>query len=73
MVTEEPLTSVSFHSNGQIIAVGGMNGALMLYDLRKLSTPMLKLGGHDTPIKSVCFADRPEKFNNNSKDSINTR
>ena len=61
VATEQPITSVAFHSNGQMIAVGGMNGGLTIYDLKKLSSPIIKLNGHDTPIKSVCFSEKIEK------------
>lgn len=56
--TEQPLTSISFNDDGQMIAVGGMSGGLMIYDLRKYQSPMFKLAGHDTPIKSVFFAEK---------------
>lgn len=35
-----------------------MSGGLTIYDLRKIQTPLLKLSGHDTPIKSVCFSEK---------------
>ncbi len=35
-----------------------MSGGLMIYDLRKIQTPLFKLNGHDTPIKSVCFSEK---------------
>lgn len=39
-----------------MLAAGGMNGKLLVYDLRKMPQPLsTKLSGHDTAIKSVCF------------------
>jgi WD40 repeat protein len=34
--TDEPITSITFNENGQILAAGGLNGGLMIYDLRKI-------------------------------------
>jgi|688.fasta_scaffold355615_2 hypothetical protein len=41
-----------------MLAAGGMSGSLLIYDLRKIQSPLFKLNGHDTPIKSVCFTEK---------------
>lgn len=33
----------------------------MIYDLRKIQSPLLRLTGHDTPIKSVCFSEKEKE------------
>lgn len=62
--TSEPLTSVSFNDDGLIIAAGGINGSIMIYDIRRLTRPFLKLLGHDTPIKSICLEKKREGTRN---------
>ena len=53
--SEEPLTSINFHSDGHTLIAGGMYGALFVYDLRKPSKPREKLTGHDSAIKHTLF------------------
>lgn len=38
LVTDSPLTSVSFMEDGVTIAVGSSNGKIMIYDLRSSAT-----------------------------------
>jgi hypothetical protein len=41
-----------------MLAAGGMSVSLLIYYLRKIQSPLFKLNGHDTPIKSVCFTEK---------------
>lgn len=51
--TEEPLSSVALHHNGQILIAGGMYGSIYAYDLRYPTKPQNKLIGHETAIKHM--------------------
>jgi WD40 repeat protein len=61
--TEEPLTSISFSEDGQMLAAGGMNGGLLVYDLRKIQVPLFRLTGHCSAVKNVCFNERDKMQN----------
>lgn len=50
---EEPLTSVCFYGDGHTIVLGGINGSLLVYDLRMPSAPNGRLSGHESAIKSI--------------------
>lgn len=55
ITSEEPLTSINFHSDGHTLVAGGNYGGLFVYDLRKPSKPREKLIGHDSAIKHTVF------------------
>lgn len=55
ITSEEPLTSINFHSDGHTLVAGGNYGGLLVYDLRKPSKPREKLIGHDSAIKHTVF------------------
>ena len=66
LTTEAPLTSIAFNSDGQTIAVGNINGSILLYDLRYWSAAKATLNGHDSQINHIEFAKKM-KISNNSK------
>ena len=69
ITSEEPLTSINFHSDGHTLIAGGMYGALFLYDLRKPSKPREKLTGHDSAIKYTVFIKEYEPSKSNMSNS----
>jgi hypothetical protein len=46
-----------------MLAAGGVDGGLFIYDLRKIQVPLFRLNGHNSGVKNVCFNER-EKMQN---------
>ncbi|RXG50973.1 Protein NEDD1 [Armadillidium vulgare] len=53
--TENPLTCISFMTNGQSVAVGTMKGEVIVYDLRMLSHPLYKTKAYKGPVYDLKF------------------
>ncbi|KAB7496238.1 Protein NEDD1, partial [Armadillidium nasatum] len=53
--TENPLTCISFMTNGQSVAVGTMKGEVIAYDLRMLSHPLYKTKAYKGPVYDLKF------------------
>jgi protein NEDD1 len=76
--TTYPLTSISFHTDGQTIAVGSTNGTISIYDLRYSSSPKLIISDHNTAINHLEFSmkstksQNPNASLNNSKLDLNS-
>ena len=76
--TTSPLTSISFHTDGQTIAVGSTNGKISIYDLRYSSSPKLIISDHNTAINHLEFSmkstksQNPNASLNNSKLDLNS-
>jgi hypothetical protein len=56
-----------------MLAAGGMNGGLMIYDLRNIQTPLMKFTGHDTSVKSLCFSEKDKTKEKDSKEPIKAK
>jgi WD40 repeat protein len=62
--TNTPLTSVSFNIDGQTIAVGNINGGILIYDLRNSTAPKQIITEHNTTINHLEFSIKLSKSSN---------
>jgi hypothetical protein len=58
LLTDSPINSVCFFSDGQTIACGNNLGNIVLYDLRYFNTPKAVLKGHQSAINCLDFSKR---------------
>ena len=70
LMTDSPLTGVSFHNEGQTIALGTANGNIILYDLRYCNAPKAVLKGHSSQINYLEFSKKSNKPLNNSQSKV---
>ncbi len=72
ITSEEPLTSINFHTDGHTLIAGSQYGSLFVYDLRKPSKPKDKLIGHESAIKHTLLVkefEQPKANMGNSRAS----
>ncbi len=55
IITDSPITSLSFHYDGKTVAVSNQNGSVLIYDLRYFSSPKHILKGHSQSVNWIEF------------------
>jgi hypothetical protein len=66
IITDTPLTAISFGSDGRTVAVGTNIGGILIYDLRKTESPTVKLMGHKSRINYLDFARKTKPSSQSS-------
>lgn len=59
MSFRHPVTSLSLCADGKTLAVGTMNGEILIYDLRGTITPLYSTAVQESAIRSLHFASPP--------------
>ena len=55
MVCDAPLSSLALLADGVTLAVGSTRGAVQVYDLRSMQTPLRSLAAHATSVQRLAF------------------